>query len=337
MEHVGIERAVAKAHEEEAHRRGGQRQRGEKHEHGNEGDRLPQPHELLAGKAVGQHAGEESPRRHAHVVDRHHAGCGAGRHAARAHEIARAPGVADALDGDGRHEDEAGQANVATSDERERARGAGRGVVALLARRLLMADAGPERQDRDRGRHDRSLDGRRLEVAVAPRAARERERHEERAHRNAHAVGAVEEVHVRGPVVQGDVVVERRVDGARAEAEGDRQQAEPRKARCNGKAGERRGGERRRDRRDAPGAKAADERRGGEAGDDGPAAGDHRDRAAPRDRDAEVGVHGRPCRAEERVGDAQTHEGDVDDNEKHDGHGRPRPLRRVRFGNVSKT
>ena len=59
------------------------------------------------------------------------------------------------------------------------------------------------------------------EIAVVPGGVREGIAHHEGGDDGPHAPEAVQPAHVAGGIVEGDVVVERRVDGTRAEAVGD--------------------------------------------------------------------------------------------------------------------
>lgn len=139
--------------------------------------------------------------------------------------------------------------------------------------------------------------------------------HDERADGGPDAPEAVQPVHVARRVVQGDVVVEGGIHRARAESVGDRPEAEHPELPRSGEAEQGGGGHRDADGGDQARAEAAGEALGREARQDRAARDDHGDDAGEADGDVQTLLHDRPPGAEERVGQAEADEGDVDDGE----------------------
>ena len=110
-------------------------------------------------------------------------------------------------------------------------------------------------------------------------------------------------------------------DRAAAQAQGDSREQEPPDGGGEGVAEQTDGGEHGADRRHLARAEAVDELVGKEAGDDGKQAEIGGNQARCGDGEAELPRHDRPRGAEEGIGDSETDEADVDDNEEKGGHG----------------
>ena len=179
----------------------------------------------------------------------------------------------------------------------------GGGVVGLVGHwrggGSEFVDFVPEWEGDDQNDRDRELDGEGGEVAAAPVAVFEGEGHEEGAAGDADAVEAVEEGHLGGVVVEGDVVVEAGVDGAGAEAEGEAEGEEPEGVPGEGVAEHTEGGECGGDGGDFADAEGFDDAGAHQAGADGAAAGEHGDVAGEGDGEVHFAVDLGPGGAEE--------------------------------------
>ena len=135
------------------------------------------------------------------------------------------------------------------------------------------------------------------EIAVVPGSVREGIAHHEGGDDGPHAPEAVQPAHVAGGVVQGDIVVERRVDGARSEAVGDAEDEQHPELGAEREPDER--DRRQKDAHDGDGSRAEfmDETVGKQARDDGPARDDHGDDAHVRDGHVKFKVDDGPSRA----------------------------------------
>ena len=108
-----------------------------------------------------------------------------------------------------------------------------------------------------------------------------------------------------GGVVQGHVVVQGRVNGACAQAQGDGAENQPGEAARAGEPKQSQGGEGRADGGHLVGAKAANHPGAEDAGNHRAAGDSHRDKTAKGDRQGELPIDGGPGRAEQGIGDAQ--------------------------------
>lgn len=178
-------------------------------------------------------------------------------------------------------------------------------------------DVFPEAKAQDKDCDKRSLDGSDGDIASLPSgAACDGCCHDQRACCCADAPAAVEPVHMAGFGVEGDIGIECCIHSPCTQAIGNGPEDELPK-RCGrreaeeGKRCERHGscGE------DA-GAESADEPVGQKARDDGAEADDAGDDACRRDRCPEGGMHRRPGSAQKAIGQAQAHEGKIDDGQK---------------------
>ena len=128
---------------------------------------------------------------------------------------------------------------------------------------------------------------------------------------HAHAEEAVEEAHDPGRVVEGHVVVQRRVDGPRAKAQGDGAQAHCQKVPRKGEAQQGGGGHGGADGRHLVGAQQADDLGAHHTGDHRAAADGHADEAGAGNGQVKLRVNRGPGRAEQGVRDAKADEGDI--------------------------
>ena len=124
-----------------------------------------------------------------------------------------------------------------------------------------------------------------------------------------------------GLVVEGNVVVQSRIHRAAAQAQRNGREQEPPDGGGEGVAEQAHSCEQGADRRHLAGAEAVDELIGKEAGDDGEDAEIGGQESRHRHGEAELPRHDRPRGAEEGVGDAETDEADIDDDEEKGGHG----------------
>ena len=127
---------------------------------------------------------------------------------------------------------------------------------------------------------------------------------------------AVQPAHVAAGVVQGHVVVQRRVHAARPQAVGDCPQAQPPEGPAGGEAEQGGGGQPHAGGGDPPGAQPFGEPVALQAGHHRAHGDDDGDRPGPGGGHAQVGVHHRPGRAQQGIGQAQADEGEVDDGQK---------------------
>ena len=123
-----------------------------------------------------------------------------------------------------------------------------------------------------------------------------------------------------GSVVKRDVVVERGVNSACAQAVGDRDQAELPKGARKRKGEDSGGGKANGESAQPARAQFAHQPCGHERGYDGAARDDDRNRALGCDGCAQVEMHDRPGRAQQRIGQAKRDKGEVDDGDEKRGH-----------------
>ena len=144
---------------------------------------------------------------------------------------------------------------------------------------------------------------------------RERIAHQHGADDRADAPEAVQPTHVARGIVHGDIVVQRRVDRARAEAVGHGPHAEQREFCRAGKAEQRRRGQKHAGRRDLTRAEPLYHALGQQAGQDRTAGDNHGDDADRGKRYTEYLLHRRPARAEQGVRQPEADEGEINDGE----------------------
>ena len=149
-------------------------------------------------------------------------------------------------------------------------------------------------------------------VAAAPaQPAGKRRAHHHRADGSAHAPHTVQPAHVAAFVMQGNVVVQGGIHAARAQAVGNSPQAEHPEL-----AGDRETEQRRSGHAHAEGGHPARAQRPGEpvavqAGNDGAQRDDHGQDTRVGEGDAQLGVHGGPCRPQQRIRQAKADKGQV--------------------------
>ena len=133
----------------------------------------------------------------------------------------------------------------------------------------------------------------------------ERPAHHERSHARADAPAAVQPAHVSRAVIERDVIVERGVDGARAQAIGDGDEAQLPKRVRGGKAQNRAGGEGHGEGGELARAQPVHELCGEERRRDRAAADDDGDEALRGDGRGKFDVHDGPCGAQQGIGQAE--------------------------------
>ena len=185
---------------------------------------------------------------------------------------------------------------------------------------LLLRPAGPsppQGQADQQHAGQRQLDQRHGAVACVPASAPgQHAAHQIRAQRRAHAPHAVQPAHVAAGVVQGHVVVQRRVHTARPQTVGHGPQAQHPEGGTGGKSqqGRRRDGHA--EHRHLPRPQCAAHPLAEQAGHHGAQRDDHGHHPCPGHAYAQVPVHHRPRRAQHGVGQAQTDKGQIDHGQK---------------------
>ena len=179
----------------------------------------------------------------------------------------------------------------------------------------------PERQGQNAHQQDPHLDIRRPAVPLVPARGLQGLRHDAGADHRAHAVEAVQEIHDRGGVVARDIVVDRRVDGTRAQAVGNGEQKQHPKPRGDRKAQQAEHGEGDGDDHDPLCVEAPYHSGTHQCGDDGHEADGHRHIAGTGGGHAEKHLHCGPARAKKRIGQAEADENQIDDSQKQGPHG----------------
>lgn len=275
VNHVRINRTVAKTDEEEPGGGAEVRQWQNNEKNSRRKNRDADRDYFPAVQFCREHAGEESSESHSEVVEGGDPGSGRGRHAFGVDEEGAAPRAAEVFERAGEDEDEAGYRDSVYMPFSGFFTGGGRVVRGSRRVGCRFADFSPEREGGDEDDGDRELDYEGAFVTAAPAAVFQGEGHEEGAARDADAVEAVEEGHLSGVVVDGDVVVESGVDSARAEAEREAEGEEPEGVLREGVAEHSDGGERGRHGGDFADAEAFYDAGAEKAGADGAAAGEH--------------------------------------------------------------
>ena len=180
----------------------------------------------------------------------------------------------------------------------------------------------PERIRHDRNDGDTDLNGEHDAVAGSPTVTSciadsgEKIRQQIRADGDADAVEAMQKAHLHRVVVQGDVIVQRGIDGACTDAERDCQQTEPNKAVGDGKAEQRECGQKCADPRHAPCSELFDDIAGNKGAEYRAAGNEQRDDARIGNGQVQIGIDCRPCGTEQRVGNSECNEAQINNNEK---------------------
>ena len=150
---------------------------------------------------------------------------------------------------------------------------------------------------------------------VPPLAAGQGKGHGVGAQGGPDAPHAVEPAHVAAGVVEGHIVVQRRVHAARPQAVGHRPQAQGQEGAADGEAEEGGGGDAHAEGGDPAGAQPPGQPVAAKAGDDGAGGDDHGDDPHVGHRDPQLPVYGGPGGAQQGVRQTQADEGQVDDGE----------------------
>ena len=124
----------------------------------------------------------------------------------------------------------------------------------------------------------------------------------------------MEEAHDTGGVMEGHVVIQRRVDGTRPQSQRDGAQAHHQQVPREGEPQQSGGGHSGADSGGPVGSQQADDLGAQHAGYDRPAADGHADEAGEGDGQMKSCVNRRPGGAEQGVRNAQADEGDIDDD-----------------------
>ena len=149
-------------------------------------------------------------------------------------------------------------------------------------------------------------------VAAVPGLVCQRIAHDKRADYRSDAPEAVQPAHVLGLVVQGDVVIERRVYRARAETVGHGKNKEQPKPVRKRKAEQRKNGQKYAEHRDYPRPELSVQPVGHQTRSYRSAGYDHGDDAHIRNRHSELEMHDGPARAEKRIGQSEADKGKID-------------------------
>lgn len=149
-------------------------------------------------------------------------------------------------------------------------------------------------------------------AAAVPGLVCQRIAHDKRADYRPDAPEAVQPAHVLGLVVQGDVVIERRVYRARAETVGHGKNKEQPKPVRKREAEQRKNGQKYAEHRDYPRPEPSVQPVGHQTRSYRAAGYDHGDDAHIRNRHSELEVHDGPARAEKRIGQSEADKGKID-------------------------
>ena len=309
VDQAGIDRRAAQADEDQPGKRGAVPD-GEQHEKdAQRDDPKPQTHHLPVAELKGQKAADGPSRRDA---EEEKAAALRGRDridAAGGDEIAARP-KADRLLGRAIAE----EAQHHGLDAAQRHDLAQRQRLFPVALRRAAGGRAPERQaeEQDGRKHQlHQSDGPITGVPAVPGG--EHRAHDGRPHRRADAPHAVQPAHMPAGIMEGDIVVQRRVDAARAKPVRDRAEAQHRIAAAEGKTEERRAGHRHADRRDPARAETPCQTVAEQARDDRADGDDHENEARGRQRRADLRMDDRPRGAEQRVRKAETDKGEIND------------------------
>ena len=311
MDHAGVDGGAAQTDQDKA--RLGRPARGQQHgSHPRQDDPLPQAHHPHIPKGGGDKAAGRPAHRDADVEQADQLGRPLSRKAAVQHQVAARPQSGGLLNGAVAEEGYhgvfgAGDTQSLTQGQR----------LAGLAVLLLAGGAGlalPQRQaeDQDSGQHH--LHQGDVPVAHLPALpAGQGVADQVGPHQGAHAPHAVQPAHVPAGIVDRHIVVQGRVHTAGAQAIGHRPQAQHPEGRGRGKSKQGRRRQSHTAGRHPAGAQGPGQAVAAQAGDDGPRRNDHRDHPCKRDRHPQLPIDGRPGRTQQRVGQAQTDEGQIDD------------------------
>ena len=185
--------------------------------------------------------------------------------------------------------------------------------VLLLDRVRLFAVDLPHGQRHKQQRRDPELDVAHDAAAVIPCGGSQRIAHDEGADDRAHSPEAMQPTHMACGIMKGDVIVESGIDGSRAQPVRDGKQDEHPKAVGEGKAEERSRGQKYADHRHHSCPELARQPVRHQTGNYRPARNDHGNDAHIGHGDAELAVHSRPARSEQRVRQPETDEGKIDE------------------------
>ena len=316
MDDGRVDGRAAQTQQHQARQQGAPAQRQQNEHHARRHDGLSQTDHLAVAQFHGDKAAREPSRHDAGIVQAGPAGGGFRVNAAGQHAVAGRPHTGGGF-----------QRTVAEKAEQHfphtgQAEQPGQRQMLRREAALLRGVGGafPQRQAAHQHHGERRLQQADGAVAVLPAAARQRPAHDDRPHAGAHAPHGVQPAHVTALVMQRNVVVQRGVHAARAEAVGDGPQAELPERRGEGKPEQRRGGERHAARCDPAGAELGGEAVTGKAGGDGAQTDDDGHHPRPGQLRAQLGIHGRPRCPQQGVRQAKADEGKINDGEQNRNH-----------------
>lgn len=309
VDQAGIDRRAAEPDEDQPGERGAVPD-GEQHQQDAKRDNpQSQAHHLPVAELEGQKAADGPSRRDTEEEETA-ALCGRDRvDAAGGDEIAAGPKTDRLFDGaiaeEAQHHGlDAAQRNDLTQRKRP----------SPAALRRAAVGRPPEGKTEEQNGREYQLDQPDAAVAGVPAVpGSEHRAHDDRPHRRADAPHAVQPAHMPAGIMEGDIVVQRRVDAARAKPVRDRPEAEHRIAAAEGKAEERRAGHRHADRRDPARAETPRQPVAEQARDDRADGDDHENEARGRQRRADLRMDDRPRGAEQRVRQTETDKGEIND------------------------
>ena len=162
-------------------------------------------------------------------------------------------------------------------------------------------------------------------AAVPAQPAGKCRAHHHRADGGAHAPHTVQPTHVAAFVMQGNIVVQGGIHAARAQAVGDSPQAEHPEPAGDRKAEQRRSGHAHAEGGHPARAQCPGEPVAVQAGNDGAQRDDHGQNARVGEGNAQLGVHGGPCRPQQRIRQAKADKSQINDRQQKLCHGKIPP------------
>ena len=263
----------------------------------------------LVVKFRGEEAVEKSAEGDADVKQRSKSGGGLGIDTSEFHEIAGCPktcGGFQSTIGEKGDEHVGDAADLQRADKPERLGGR------FPLRVTLRGNLAPKGKAEKQAGGERQLNDGNASVAHLPAVlGRQTIGHDVGADRGTKTPEAMEPAHMPRGKMERHVVVERRVDGACAKSVGNGKQAEHENRIGEGKAHQGQGGEGTACGIDDARAELSHQAVGQKAGYDGARRDDQADNARGREACAELHLHHRPCRAKQRVGQAEADKGNI--------------------------
>ena len=306
MDDAGIDRRAAEADDEEGRKRGcigirwdQQRCDPAGEDAGADADHIP------VAEPVGEEAAHETSGGNADVKQRRKRGGALGRKALDLRKIGAGPLHGRPLRGaigEEAHQDRRNALDPEHTGD------------SLLRLRLCLGRAvdSPHGKRHEQEHRNGQLEAPHDAVAVVPRPICQRIAHDKRTDDRSNAPEAVQPAHMLRLVVQRHIVVERRVDGARAQPIGDGERDQHPEAAGNREAEQRKHRQKHaahgHDLRPEPPGEPV----GKQARHDRSAGNNHGHDAHIRYRHAKLGVHDRPAGAKQRIRQSQTDKGHID-------------------------